>query len=68
MTFFQLNLLVTTVTMNINMPIRLNTTLDICEVFKNPNLQPIVKGIYKGVTSRMDMPLKCPIEPVSGMH
>lgn len=43
-------------------------TSDICEVFKKPNLPPILRGIYKAITSRMNMPLKCPIEPYVSPH
>lgn len=59
-----MNVVTSTRTMNVNRPIKINVTGDICEVFKKPRMPPIVRGIYKEITSRMDMPLRCPIEPV----
>lgn len=39
--------------------------MNICETFKNPRLPPIAIAIYKELTSHTNMPLKCPVEPVS---
>lgn len=55
----------TTVSKTIRRPIKMNVTIDICETFKNPRLPPIAIAVYKAITTRTNMPLKCPVEPVS---